>query len=248
MSRRAVRILDFDGSVTKQTRLLALYDPEIIDLTDIAPKVRFWLNPNDREEIIKRIGSSDKSAVTFLGSGDFHHISEILISRFGEPMTLVDFDFHPDRSIIAPRYSCGSWVRAAIRNGSVLDCVQAGIKHGAVKDLQSFRDALKSLPAGKLYITIDKDCLTKEYALTNWHEGKMALGELLSILKVVKESFQIAGVDITGEYSPVKIEGMLKRSIAYFNRPWDFSARGIAGSRINELNEETNLKILDILT
>ena len=243
-----IRILNFDDSVTRQKGLLSLYNPEIIDLTDIAPRVRFWLNKKDREEIKRRIGASEGRAVTFLGSGDFHQVSEILISGFCEPMTLIDFDFHPDRSIVAPCYCCGSWARTAIRRGSVGKYVQAGTKRGAVKNAQDFKDAVKSIPSGKVYVTIDKDCLTKDHALTNWHEGKMELEELLSMLKFVKENFRIAGVDITGEYSPVRIDGMVKRAIAYLDRPRDFSARGVPESRIDAVNEETNLKILEILT
>lgn len=262
-----VRILDFDGSVIKQKKLLSDYKPEIIDLRYIGPAARFYFNAKCREEVKERIGASNRGAVHFLGSGDFHHISEILINAIDGPIVLFDFDFHPDWSIIAPRYSCGSWFREVLKNENVSKCLLAGVPHlGPISRFAHFalfrkvycsdegkglgKTILKmanDLSIRKAYITIDKDCLDKRYALTNWHEGKFTLEQLTSALKTIKENFEIIGADITGEYSEIEVKGAVKKVISYFNHPRNFSARDTLRSRIDAINEAANLTILEAL-
>jgi len=63
-----------------------------------------------KDEIEKRIGAPAEGGVSFLGSGDFHHISNILIGRINQPLSVVVFDHHPDWDTLPPRFGCGSWV------------------------------------------------------------------------------------------------------------------------------------------
>lgn len=53
----------------------------------------------------------------FLGSGDFHHLSHLLIERLprGEPFDVVVFDNHPDNMRFPFGIHCGSWVRHVAR-------------------------------------------------------------------------------------------------------------------------------------
>jgi len=116
------------------------------------------------------------------------------------------------------------------------------------KDLSRFfSDILKRLPAKRVYISIDKDCLRREYALTNWEEGMMSLEELLLMLRLIRENLDIAGVDILGDYSEIDIKGVVKGMASRLDHPKDFSARGLTESCISARNEETNLRITDIL-
>jgi arginase family enzyme len=48
------------------------------------------------------------------GSGDFHHLSALLVRRIRQPLTLVSFDNHPDWDIRPPRWCCGSWINRAL--------------------------------------------------------------------------------------------------------------------------------------
>ena len=48
------------------------------------------------------------------GSGDFHHLSALLVRRIPTPLTLVSFDNHPDWDIRPPRWCCGSWINRAL--------------------------------------------------------------------------------------------------------------------------------------
>ncbi len=308
MQNKKIRILDLDGSVTAQKKVLGEYPHEIVDLRDIGPRVRFWISPDDEKLMRGRIAGRDSPAVTLFGSGDFHHLSCLLLKGYDKPLTVINFDFHPDWSLVGPALNCGSWVKETLRRyGNVLKFILVGVssddlsvrsiitgdlaalkydrleiypyshyptkvplrrvpdnisintKRGPfmttvfwndlkgknVKEL--FLHILNRLPSKNVYISIDKDCLKKEHALTNWEEGRMGLDDLLSIIRLVRERCDLAGADITGEYSPIRINGAIKRAVSFLDHPKDFSARGAPGDRVNSVNEETNLRILKCL-
>lgn len=51
---------------------------------------------------------------TLYGSGDFHHLTAVLLRRVSEPFTLVSFDNHPDWDIRPPHWCCGTWLNRAL--------------------------------------------------------------------------------------------------------------------------------------
>src|SRR5260370_14679042 len=59
--------------------------------------------------------SDQGPSLTFLGSGDFHHVSLSLISRLQEPFNLLIIDNHPDWMRGVPFMHCGTWVYHAAR-------------------------------------------------------------------------------------------------------------------------------------
>ncbi len=305
MLEKKIRILNFDHSLVKQKALLSQYENEVIDLTDLGEKARHWMNAQTRARIEKRIPSPARNCVNFLGSGDFHHISEILISRFTEPLNLVSFDAHPDWTILPPRFGCGSWVSEVLKKKNILKAILLGVSSDDIssflqiqtgnfaalkddrleiypyahqpsltflkrvpqnlslkvrpgillnkiywtelkdKNLEEFLPAIfQRLPAKKVYVSIDKDCLKSAYALTNWEEGRLTLEELLLMLKLIKENLDIVGLDIVGDYSEISLEGMLKRIISRLDHPKDILARTFPEPVVIALNQETNLKIL----
>lgn len=307
MLSREIRVLDFDGSVIKQRNLLARYPHQVIPLQDLGPRARFWMNSRTHAQIRERIGREGRNSVTFLGSGDFHQVSPILLSRFEEPVSLIVFDLHPDWDTLPPRFGCGSWVTEALRSGNIRKCVLAGIgsedisspgiqsgnlaalgadrleiypyHHAPTRvflrtvpanislkaqrsflrtkiywdDLRSkdlgefFRRLISRLPSKKAYISIDKDCLRNEYALTNWEEGRLSLDELILMLKALKEGLEIAGLDITGEYSEIAVAGRLKGVFSRLDHPRAVRAAKLLPEEVNAVNESTNLKILEAL-
>ena len=127
MLNKSIRILNFDDSIIKQKRIFLQYQAQIIDLEKIGPAVRLWMNGALRKKIAERLHPEVRNSVTFIGSGDFHHISSILTSQFQEPFSLIVFDHHPDWDILPPRYGCGSWVREALRNTLISKCLLIGV-------------------------------------------------------------------------------------------------------------------------
>ena len=304
---KKIRILDFDGSVTAQKGLLSRYDPEIVDLTDIGPQARFWAVPSVREAAARRIPDGEKNRISFLGSGDFHHITEILLARYDEPMALIHFDFHQDWDSTCPLLHCGSWVSKALKRANIVKCITLGasakkmsffsLQAGDLKLLENDRLELypyasepgtvflrtvprnsscktkrfplmtriawkelrdqnlsefavhlvERLPTKKVYVTIDKDCMNAGSALTNWDQGKMTVDHVCDILKVIKERCDIAGMDITGDYSPVKTGNALKDIMLRWAHPRGIAASGYSASAITAVNERTNLKIIETM-
>lgn len=55
-----------------------------------------------------------------------------------------------------------------------------------------------------VYLSIDKDVLLPEYALTDWDQGTMTLPELLALCHQIKVARTIIGTDICGELAPSK--------------------------------------------
>jgi len=303
-----VRILNFDAGITSQRQLTNRYHPQIIDLSDIASSARLWMNIRIRDEIARRLAGSKKNSLTFIGSGDFHHISSILAGQFQEPVCLIVFDLHPDWDTLPPRLGCGSWITEALRNKSILKCLLLGVSSDDISsgwclqnaNLSSFKDnrveiypyehkpsevflrpvpgnislktekklfrtkiywnqlknynlegffisLIKRLPVKKVYLSIDKDCLKKEYALTNWEEGLLSLDELLSMLRIIRENLDIVAADVTGDYSEPIISYGWKRFLSGLDHPADIPAKKYLADQISALNQETNLKILEAL-
>lgn len=302
-----IRILNFDNSVTKQQALLSKYAHEVIDLTPLGPEARFWMGSKTEKQVENKIAGSGKNAVTFLGSGDFHHISKILIGQFEEPLSVIVFDHHPDWCVLPARLNCGSWVNKVTSQKNVLKTVLVGnasddlsdfeiqtgdldaLKNDRVeiypyehiptkvffkriplnhsvkvekrifgsqlywtelkgKDLAVFfRGLLDRLPTRKVYVSIDKDCLKSDFAVTNWEEGKLSLDELLLMLNLIKENMEIIGADIAGDYSPIALSGIVKKCVSYFDHPKKLKAHTLPGSLVASINEATNLKILQVL-
>ena len=302
-----IRILDFDASVTKQQNLLHKYPHQIVALQDLAPKARLWMNKCTRNAIGERVAKSCRGCVTFLGSGDFHNISPILLEQFQEPISLIVFDFHPDWDIFPPRFGCGSWVREALKRKNIQKCLLIGVssddisspwiqsadlgalnnrrleiypyahnpskvffrkvsknisfktKKGLLdtriyweelrnKDLKDyFSSIIKRLSTKDVYVSIDKDCLDNESALTNWEEGKLTIEQLLLMLQVIKDNLNIVGVDITGDHSKVTVSGRIKGILSRLDHPKAVKADNTPEGEIIRINELTNMRILEAL-
>jgi len=307
MQSRPVRILDFDSSLTKQHNLIQRFNPSLIDLRAIGSHCRLWMNAATAAKIREYLDPSLKHSVTFLGSGDFHHISSLLISQFSEPISVIIFDHHPDWDILPPKYGCGSWVSRILEMPNIRkvillgisseDISSPGIRTGNLAALKENRleiypyshpptkvflravpenisweihrrllrslivwqelknknlnvflpELIQRLPTRKVYVSIDKDCLTADYSLTNWEAGCLRLEELLFLLGLIKEKLEIAGLDITGEYSPEIFADKIKAAFSRLDHPKDYSAKAKPQETINSLNEKTNIAILEKL-
>ncbi len=108
-----------------------------------------------------------------------------------------------------------------------------------------FADWSGRVTTEQVYISIDKDCLKPEAALTNWEGGNLGLDELLCCLRQIGSRYEIAGMDVTGEYSLPQMRGLVKTFVERCERPAGFTAKDIPGVRIDEINQETNLRILE---
>lgn len=304
MLTKSIRVLNFDNSIIQQSKLLSQYPAEITDFTSLASSVRLYMPGALRQKIAGSLLSQEKNYPTFLGSGDFHHISEILTSQINEPACLVVFDFHPDWDILPPRFGCGSWVTQALKNKNISKCILIGmgsddlsglalqtgnlaalaanrleiypfrhepsrvyfrripenysiaVRRGFLsnkviwnelekEDLSEFTlKLIKRLPTQKVYISIDKDCLNSNFALTNWEEGALRLDQLLAMVKLMRNNLDIIGLDVVGDYSVPVISSRLKAMLSRLDHPKRLAVDNCSTDLILKVNEQTNLKIL----
>jgi len=111
------------------------------------------------------------------------------------------------------------------------------------KDLGAFlEELLKRLPTKNVYISIDKDCLTGAFARTNWEPGRLSLDQLSLALRLIRRHANIVGVDITGDYSPITVQGRFKQLLSYVDHPKS-STPIDSYAAIQALNEKTNLAL-----
>ncbi|MDI6601660.1 MAG: arginase family protein [Thermoanaerobacteraceae bacterium] len=192
------------------------------------------------------------SSVTFIGGGDYHHLSLAILMKIKVPFTLIVFDNHTDLMDMNSGYiSCGSWIRESFRLSKLKGVIIIGVNPGdeALKFVHPFSKPVRIIPFARhlndrvidavlreidtkdIYISIDKDVLNKKWAITNWNQGSMDLEELLDYLHVLINAKNLIGLDICGEW---KIYDRL------FMTEYDIKAV--------KKNEAVNIKILEAVS
>src|SRR5438874_9136668 len=108
-----IRVLDLDGAVASQTEFVECAS-SLITACKWGPRIRiacsfdsFRRFENALSEKLAYERNHDP-ALTFFGSGDFHHISLALLRRQAAPFNLVVIDNHPDWMRAVPFLHCGT--------------------------------------------------------------------------------------------------------------------------------------------
>lgn len=127
MLNQNTRILNFDDSLLKQTLLIERFRPQILDLRDYANACRLWMSKNTKSKISSMLQRDSMNKPTFIGSGDFHHLSGLLIKQYEDPICVIIFDFHPDWDILPPRMACGSWVSSLLEAPNIKNIILLGV-------------------------------------------------------------------------------------------------------------------------
>ncbi|KXG78421.1 hypothetical protein AN618_04880 [Fervidicola ferrireducens] len=249
MTSPAVNILKSDESVAFQKKLLGRANA-VIDLAGVTG-FRFCSEKRQLAELKKKFKVSSRG-ITFLGPGDFHHLSIYFLERTGPVPVLILFDHHSDmQSSPAGFVTCGSWARQILIEGKVGKCLVVGVssmEEDLFKDFSGGKVAIfpEDLPhekkvsgilmeleriKGPVYISIDKDVLSEKDAATNWDQGVMSLEELLDLIEVIGEAVPIVGADVCGEWR-------ISCDLVF-----------LSGEDIKKasLNEKANIKILEKL-
>ena len=143
-----------------------------------------------------------------------------------EPFALVLFDHHPDMQepAFGQVLSCGGWARDAFQfipnlvqvllvginpdlELEILDLVFDGVLAVTSDDLRHTGDGLSAdvlemfsllQPRIPVYISIDKDVLTTDFARTDWDQGRMTLSQLESAVLLATKGHRLVGADICG--------------------------------------------------
>jgi hypothetical protein len=293
-----VRVLDLDGGLLAQTELLGRVQRNIYDLRNWGPALRlacgFRRFGQFREALDRALSSTCdiEPTLSFVGSGDFHHVSLALLHRINQPFNILILDNHPDWMRGIPFLHCGTWVRHAARlpnlrtifhvggdvdfdnsfrflapwpelrsgkirvisaircfeRGTWADCPVPTVRHqpdleaspGRVQRLvDTFQNELKRWP---LYISLDKDVMTSQDAVVNWDSGHLTLAEVQTVLAafVGAADRRLAGMDVVGDWSPVRLRGLGRRILHLTEHPRLTSTPEFATAR----NQQVNLRLV----
>lgn len=240
-----ITIINFDETYLAQTKLQN-YSHDTIDFQQME-HVNLFCEEEPSMIVEKRLQKRRQRGITFIGSGNYHYVSYLLLKEMTKPFTLVLFDNHPDlgtgKNQENKMLSCGSWVYHALKKNPLLQQVVIigptvilanhstyprtvifpfdGVHHYSLKSI------LSAIPTDNVYISIDKDVLNTANALTNWDQGIMDIETLTHFLRYILKNKQANGVDICGEE---------RLSPAYSLQPVD--------QTIIQRNERANIKIL----
>lgn len=276
------RVLDLDGSLLAQPTLASAIDcgeVRCVGLRDIADRIRIVASRGALRELDQRLvvddgERADMPCVSFLGSGDFHHVTAVLLARLNEPVTVIHVDNHPDWVSWPRNFNCGGWVNRALDLPQVVKVITLGpcsadldfpetkfanlkalscgrlevypwrhppsrvlrrYGHGAShstrngkvvwttlaeRPWEDFIDTLLSSVTTKaVYLTIDKDALAEADAVTNWDQGEMSLGHVLTLIERIAATHRLAGADVCGDYSPPEFSSWVRRFLSWLDRP-----------------------------
>lgn len=209
-------ILNLSGVYVQMGLPEALPAARTIDLTALEG-TNCYCSADAGQQLSEVAASVPLRAVHFIDSGDYHYVSRFFLEGIGEPFALLLLDRHPDMQ--EPAFggvlSCGSWVRDALDSlPNLRQVVMAGIEPALESETEGYgpgrvliaRGAQLPVPDPSLpvYVSFDKDCLSRDFARTNWDQGAMTLDEAEALLRPVLRGRRLLGVDICGELTEEK--------------------------------------------
>lgn len=297
-------ILQLDESLERQATLERRVLERggcVLGARDLGPALRLWSRSATLDALRRRIAqlvpARGEAEVVFAGSGDFHHVTPLLLERAvaaaGEPLTVLHFDNHPDWVRFAQGRHCGSWVGRAARMDGVARVITVGVCSSdigrarahegdlalisedrldlfawtapdggeavtiegrswptiAAMGEAAFLDRLDAaVPTRSVYVTLDKDVLRQEDAVTNWDQGRASLEFVTAAVRRVARGRRLVGADVVGDWSKPAYGGgpsaLLKRGEALLDQPW----RRPAPAAADQVNEAVNLRLLSLFS
>lgn len=143
-----------------------------------------YLDPEAAKTIFEAIKDQPLRALHWIDSGDYHYLTALWLDMLERPAELLLLDHHPDDQ--APAFgdgllSCGGWVDYVRRHNPLL---QQG--------------------AQEVYLSIDLDYLSRDFARTDWDQGDATLDGLFGDIRKGLAGRTLAGVDICGGISSGK--------------------------------------------
>ena len=180
--------------MTTIMQLSALYAEEcwfpkgarVIDLQSLEG-TNCYCSPAAAQAIRKSIEGLGPGGLHWIDTGDYHYISLFWMEQIREPFCLALFDNHPDDqdgAFDSGTLSCGNWVKTARESLRSLE-----------SSFQNVSDIPGNLP---VYLSIDLDVLSQQYARTDWSQGEVALPLLLSDIGRIAAGHRILGADVCG--------------------------------------------------
>ncbi len=197
------------------------------------PGTNCYCDEEGERELKERMEPLGAEGIHFLDSGNYHYVTKLWMDQLKEPFELLVLDHHTDlqQPMFGDILSCGGWIRASLEENPYLNRVfLAGPPCEAVKEAENElpeelwkkvvwipEEVLKEKGgAGALkyarcfgdsvYLSIDKDVLSPDYARTNWDQGQADIAETVDFIRSFLKGRRLIGADICGE-NPEGAEG-----------------------------------------
>lgn len=209
-------------NVKHQDVLQSLYEGlyhQLVDISDLS-----GINTICAKETIdiirNRFDLISRSAIHFLGNGNFHYLTLPLLQNYVQPFSLIVFDHHNDAGKLDFEgfTSCGSWINDAFQlvpsmkkvfilgdgednNKEMTQEVKDKITIIPEKELHPLKLQLvtKLIPTKEIYLSIDRDILSPREVQTNWDQGNVSLEELIDYITILSKNHSVIGADICGD-------------------------------------------------
>ncbi|WP_436864908.1 arginase family protein [Bacillus fungorum] len=209
--------LNFDDTYLLQNKLHS-YSHEDIDFSHLEHSNLYCETPS-LMRIKRELYRRKQKGITFIGSGNYHYVSYLLLKEIDEPFSLILFDHHTDMNLKKENehtlISCGSWVSFALQNNTKLkkviiigpssltihsnDYSRVEVFPIDISHEVSVHTILSHIHTDKIYVSIDKDVLDSKVTITNWDQGHMKLSTLLKCVHSLIRNKDVYGIDICGE-------------------------------------------------
>ncbi|MES2984148.1 MAG: arginase family protein [Pseudomonadota bacterium] len=154
----------------------------------------------------------DEPKLCFMGSGDFHHVTSLLLdttlAATAEPITIIHFDNHPDWVHFKGGAHCGSWVNRAAAHPAVSKIITIGVASNDLKNpdwkganLNLMRDGMLELypferPSSRVRHAYGEGASHRQSGTTLHWQTMQALGEQ-NFIDTVLARIPTRGVYIT---------------------------------------------------
>lgn len=201
--KKSILVCNFSGVYEAQGFLQWLQEKgagiQVMQMADIQG-TNCYCDQAAQEEIAKRT-AGELPRVRWIDSGDYHYMTFILAKRETQPFHLLLMDNHPDNQepAFSGVLSCGSWVKAMREENPLLkDILWVGPEGG------DYREWINLRRGERLYISLDKDVMAKDWARTDWTQGEYSLEDIENILKEAFDKMDVCALDICGEIAQGK--------------------------------------------
>ncbi len=160
-----LNLIHLDNALLEQPRFMdrcRSADANQINMQGDGRQIRLWATTAQIEKIRDQLRGSlagldaNTPMITWYGSGDFHHVTAVIVSLLAErrdaPITVVHFDNHPDWVSHRGGVHCGSWVHHVLESGVVSRVITIGVSSGDLAWPELKGAALDYVANGKLIV------------------------------------------------------------------------------------------------
>ena len=155
-------LLHLDDALKSQEAFVKTCERESahqLEVMEHGSEVRLWGKQAQLDKLQTKLSeyftkSKNEPRLLFMGSGDFHHITALLIGltmeKQSDPITVIHFDNHPDWVKFEGGMHCGSWVNRALQHPKVSKVITIGVCSNDLHNPDWKGANLRLLSEGKL--------------------------------------------------------------------------------------------------